>query len=346
MISVIIPAYNSEPFIEDCINSLVNQSYDNYEVIVVNDGSTDFTEMKVNSYVEKYENINLVTQTNQGVSAARNTGIDKAKGDYILFLDADDCLDNYMLEELVSSIEENDSDLVCCEILDQNSSEIARKLFSSNESFYCNTRDKIGEQLFFIRMGSAVGKLYKKAIIDNNNIRFKVGVNLAEDFIFVHQYCMYCKSISKNINAKYIVNNINDESLSKRYVENIDTIMEMQNKYLKLAFHSFPQYEIEYYKHSIDIDVKASFFVLKNLFLRGCKLTIKEKIEYLKNSELIRETFDKLPIEDNRRLPKMKNDYIQYRIFCTKNIYFILLSYYGLENAKRVKSKLKRVFRG
>ena len=346
MISIIVPSYNSEKFLDNCINSLIAQSYNNFEVIVVNDGSNDGTESKVNSYVEKYDNIRLITQANQGVSAARNTGIENAKGEFILFLDSDDYIDDGMLEELMRHIEKYNPDLVCCEILDQNSSEIAKNVFSSNESFCCNTRDEIGRRLFFIRTGSAVGKLYRKSIIEKYNLRFKIGVNLAEDFIFVHEYCMHCDSMSKNINAKYIVNNINAESLSKSYLENIENIMIMQNDVLKSAFVFFPEYEIEYYKHSVDIDVKACFFIFKNFCLRGCKLKTKEIRKYLKASSFISETFIKLPLTDAKKLPKMKNDYIQYKILCTKNVDFILFAFTFLEKVKFLNNRLKRMVRG
>jgi len=343
MISVIIPAYNAEKYIDKCFISLFQQTYKNYEIVFINDGSIDNTEIKANLYAEQHNNVQVITQINQGVSAARNTGIEYARGEYIFFLDVDDYLHEEVLEELMNEVEKYDADLICGEITDRYSCEVARKAFISNESFSCNSEAEIGEKLFYIRMGSAVGKLFRKSIIEKNNIRFKNEVNLAEDFIFVHEYVLKCNSLSKNINAKYIVENINSESLSKRYVEDIERIMIMQNEVLCRTFSRFPEYEVEYYKYSVDIDVKACFFIFKNSFLKGSRLTVSEKMENIKSSEYIQKILKNLPIKDIKKKPKMKNDFIQYKILCTKNIYFIFLAYYFLEKIKMFVYRIRNL---
>lgn len=304
MVSVIIPAYNAEKYIDKCLISVLQQTYKDMEIIVVNDGSTDSTESIVKKYCDEKQNIRLFSQKNQGVSAARNQGIANANGEFLFFIDADDYVDNDLLKELVNEADLYNSDLICGEIIDNNSSEIARKAFSSDEAFFCSTKEEVGQILFFVRMGSAVGKLYRKELIDKYNIKFEEGVNLAEDFLFVHEYCMHCNSMSKNIKAKYIVENVNADSLSKKYVSNLENILIRQNTILQLAFEAFPDYKREYYKHSIDIEVKACFFTIKNLFLKGCDFSWKDKISYLKSSKLINETWGKLPIKDISKLDR------------------------------------------
>jgi len=120
LISVIVPVYNVELYLVECINSLLNQTYENVEIILINDGATDKSLSICKQYVEMHSNITLISQSNQGLSAARNKGIQYAKGDYITFVDSDDILHKEYLEILFELIE--DADIAVCEV--KNFSEI------------------------------------------------------------------------------------------------------------------------------------------------------------------------------------------------------------------------------
>src|SRR5699024_7704751 len=111
-VSIIIPAYNVEDYIEQCIKSVIQQSYSNIEIIVINDGSTDGTRKIIEKYIENNENLVLKNQDNQGQSAARNKGIELSKGEYIMFLDSDDYLSTNTVKNLVSNIEKYEPDLI------------------------------------------------------------------------------------------------------------------------------------------------------------------------------------------------------------------------------------------
>ena len=89
-VSIVVPVYNVEAYLEKCLDSLVNQNFDNYEVIIVNDGSTDKSKEIAQRYENKYSNVVLIDQKNKGLGGARNTGIEAVKGEYILFVDSDD----------------------------------------------------------------------------------------------------------------------------------------------------------------------------------------------------------------------------------------------------------------
>lgn len=340
-VSVIIPAYNAGKFIDKCLDSIVNQTYKNIEIIVVNDGSKDNTQQVVQKYIDNY-GIRLINQCNLGVSAARNTGMKYSSGDYLLFVDADDLLGHRAIEELCMDYFEFNVDLACCDIVDKNSSEIAKLMSEDTESFACCSKKELGEKLFLIRMGSAVGKLYKQQIITEHGLRFQEGFNLAEDIIFVHQYCMHCNCISKNAKAKYIVENINESSLSKKYVENIDSIMEQQNQVIEKLFYELPSYEESFYKYSIDINVKACFIIFKNMFLNNCPLTWKEKRKRMKKSTFVNNVFSNLPITDSYKMPKMRNDMLQYKVLCTKNVTLILCFYYIIEKLKNYYFRFRK----
>lgn len=113
MVSVLIPAYNAEKTIHRCLDSVLAQTYCDIEVIIVNDGSTDSTLAELQVYAKKDERVKVIEQLNCGVAAARNTALDNASGDYILYVDADDWIEPDAVERLLNRISE-DTDIVCC----------------------------------------------------------------------------------------------------------------------------------------------------------------------------------------------------------------------------------------
>lgn len=118
MVTVIIPLYNVQAYIAECLDSLSRQTYTNFEVVIVNDGSTDQSAEIVKEYIAKSKmNMRLIEQRNQGVSKARNVGIDNACGDYLCFVDADDMLKPQYLERMVSQLEKYHCDVCLCQNL-------------------------------------------------------------------------------------------------------------------------------------------------------------------------------------------------------------------------------------
>lgn len=115
-ISVIVPCYNQEKYIKECLDSLVSQTFKDYEVIVIDDGSTDDSAEIVNEYVKHNKNIRLIRQANQGVVVARNNAIKQAQGTYIYPLDADDVISPFFLEKLYAAMEENKGDVIYSDV--------------------------------------------------------------------------------------------------------------------------------------------------------------------------------------------------------------------------------------
>lgn len=110
--SLIVPVYNTEKYLEKCLNSIINQTFDDYEVIVVNDGSTDNSEKIIDDFCNKYTNIKKLNKENGGLSDARNKGISVAEGEYLLFIDSDDYIENNLLYNINDIIKEKDYDLI------------------------------------------------------------------------------------------------------------------------------------------------------------------------------------------------------------------------------------------
>lgn len=112
MISIIVPVYNSEKYIDRCLDSILNQTYKDLEIVLVNDGSNDQSLKILENYALRDTRIKVVNQENKGVAAARNTGLDNATGDYILYVDSDDWIENNMVERMVEL--SANADIVFC----------------------------------------------------------------------------------------------------------------------------------------------------------------------------------------------------------------------------------------
>lgn len=197
-ISIIIPVYNTEQFLKSCINSLINQSFENCEFIFVDDGSTDESCNLIKSYKKNDNRIKLVMQKNKGVSSARNTGILNSNGKYIGFVDSDDYIDSDMYDILYREIQKEDSDV----IISNFEEELNR---TKNIKTYNLIKNKVMDKTyiqnnilsFFIKddsLNTVCNKLYKKSIIDEYNIRFPKGLPLGEDGIFNMIYFSKCSS--------------------------------------------------------------------------------------------------------------------------------------------------------
>jgi len=117
MISVIIPVYNCEKWLEACVSSLINQSYKDFEILLVNDGSTDGSEAVCKSLAGEHCCIRYFSKENGGAASARNLGLDNAKGDYVAFVDADDTVKRNYLETLIKSATEYNADIVMCDYI-------------------------------------------------------------------------------------------------------------------------------------------------------------------------------------------------------------------------------------
>ena len=193
-ISIIIPVYNSEKVIEECLNSLLVQTFKDFEIICVNDGSTDNTLNKIKNIEKKDKRINIINQNNTGAGIARNEGMKKSKGEYLIFLDSDDIFEKTMLENLYNKIIEKDVDIVICNSITFKTQN-KRKIFSKRKNYLIsNKRIKnknnpfssfnIKKDFFNLFIWWPWDKLYKKKYIKNLGIEFQ-NLRSTNDLYFV-----------------------------------------------------------------------------------------------------------------------------------------------------------------
>lgn len=205
-VSIIVPAYNVEDYIEACLNSLVNQTLEEIEIIIVNDGATDSTPQIIENFAQKDRRIKVINQKNQGQAAARNRGIEIAQGEYIGFVDSDDYIDLDYFEKLYETAKENNSDLAIASILKHKKDYLRYNARYSSFEKAENIEDKIKlcadkkKRFFYVW-----NKLCRTKIIKENNIYFPEG-QVFEDVIFSAKVVFYSNKIISvpNINYHYI----------------------------------------------------------------------------------------------------------------------------------------------
>lgn len=182
MISIIVPVYNVENRIERCIESILNQTYKDLELILIDDGSTDGSAEVCKKYAEMDSRIRFVQQENRGVSSTRNRGISMANGEYIQFVDSDDCVDSCMSEKLVACIEKAEADMVICGITEIFDSRKEVCLPKIEGCVQLKDWEKKYPQIFETSLlNSPCNKLYRKKTILE---KFPKEVSLGEDLIF------------------------------------------------------------------------------------------------------------------------------------------------------------------
>lgn len=183
-VSIIIPVYNVEKYINQCLQSVVGQTYKNCEVIIVNDGSTDDSIEIIERYKKSYPEITVVNKKNGGLGAARNEGLKYVTGKYIVFIDSDDYLSTNYIEDLYKNIKTNDCDMSICgfeKFYDFNNKKELVKLDSSIDFNKVYTNFEVLDLIFYNKIFChAWNKMYKRELFEKNNIVYEEG-KLYED---------------------------------------------------------------------------------------------------------------------------------------------------------------------
>lgn len=214
-LSIIIPAYNVEAFLPQCLDSIFSQDYAEYEVLCIDDGSTDGTPELLQRYAAERQNLKVLKQSNQGMSTARNLGLKEAKGEYVMFVDSDDWLCEGSLAKLSASL--NGEDVVCFN---------AKKYIEKTEEYkynvlpsvdgvlkgwdYFNKARLIPSEIHFVCIWQ---RAYRRAFLEENNLRFAEGIRRAEDDLF-STMVMYHAQTLKVINECVYVYRVRDNSIT------------------------------------------------------------------------------------------------------------------------------------
>lgn len=210
-ISVIVPVYNVEKYLHRCIDSILSQTYTDFELLLINDGSKDKSGDVCDDYAAKDNRIRVFHKENGGVSRARNLGLDNATGDWVTFVDSDDAINSNYLYSMIS---QSDADLVVSSFLIMDSVEQWDNEIHDYKFEEDNIKYFIEKYIWSAQFCAMCCKLFKRSIIDD--LRFNTEISLAEDSIFVFAYSCRVKSIRTIENYGYLYNRRIDGSLSRK----------------------------------------------------------------------------------------------------------------------------------
>lgn len=250
-VSIIVPVYNKEKYLSECVDSILRQNFKDFELILVDDGSKDSSWNIIKEYADKDKRVVPIHQENAGVSAARNTGLDHACGKWICFVDADDYLPKNGLKILVEHAEECDAD-----IINGNATRV-----EDNKQFKIfNFKDEVVNGNIYPRLVHFApwAQLFKRNIIEAHHLRYVRGLAYSEDNVFILHYSLYASSI-EFVNQSVYNYRINSDSA-------------IQNKdYKKVAYHQiWAAHEVYKLK-----DKESS---LRNFIINRTKILISSSI--------------------------------------------------------------------
>lgn len=264
LVSIIIPAYNASPYIDKCLYQIINQTYKNFEVIIVNDGSTDDTLKILKNYQKKYTFIKLINQKNSGQAVARNKAIDLAIGEYITFVDIDDFIDTTFLEEMVNVAESSKADVI----------------YSDYYEYYSSSNLKLVKNDIHPVLANYApwAKLYKRSFFNQTKLRFLEG-KLFEDIAIVPVLAGIGKTAYLPL-PLYYYNKSNISSIRRKEY----------NKKLEDVFDAIDEVIYNFKKHKIYNKYKQEIeYMYLDSFLRGSVMRFADFKEGITNIYRVRE---------------------------------------------------------
>lgn len=261
ILSIIVPAYNIEKYLKRCLDSIINQSYKNFECIIVNDGSTDRTRTICDEYAKKDSRIIVIHQENGGLSVARNKAMKVVRGKYVSFVDGDDYIMKTYCETLINLLEDNDADVAKCDYYKgilTNEKDVQVKVVSGKEFTKELIQDKVGSQLWQY--------IYKKDLWDD--IVSPQG-RYAQDMMILHEVTNKAKNIV-----------ITDEKLYFYFIDRNDSTSNAEKKKVKGAFDRSVAFMMRYQ------------FAKKNGYTDQCDALLNKVIEFYNNALTLKKMDD------------------------------------------------------
>lgn len=332
LISIIVPIYNSEKTIKRCIESLLNQTYKNLEIILVNDGSTDKSKEICKFYYNKYSNIKVINKENSGVSSSRNVGINSSKGKYILFCDADDFVELDWCYSLYENIKKEECELSICGYSSYNEKMNLEKINIYDENLYCSYI--YPKEFIKLRKKSMLNSVWNKMfiadIIKLNNIKFK-DIALGEDTIFVLNYICKIKKISIINKSLYNYLSCNSQSLSKKYNKDLYYCYKSIFDSIKNLAEVSGLKPNEYYQEYYTSYFKAMIAVLENTENELNTDSFYKKIRY--NTKIIND----IDFKKSIKYANLEDYNKSYLLALKSRIYIVLYLFKKLYKLKNYK---------
>lgn len=269
MITIIIPVYNAEEYLDRCVQSIFMQNYTDYELLLIDDGSTDNCGTMCDEYAAKDSRVRVFHKENGGVSSARNYGIVQAQGEWITFIDADDYVHPDFLASLYA---QHDADLIIGSFQLVGSDELWNGILP-NETYGRDVlRLKLEKSEFVPNHRAPWAKLYRRDIIIDNHLLYDTRVSLNEDWLFTLHYFQYVQSI-RTIDAPYYYyerGNVNGLSQNSRYFDEY--------------FYAMEQFE----KIASELEQCFSLPNLRRIYIESVRVFLNRQVSYLYHNDQLR----------------------------------------------------------
>lgn len=280
-VSIIIPVYNTEKYIEKCLNSVINQNYSNIEILIIDDGSTDKSLQICNKFKEQDKRIEILQTNHQGVSNARNLGIEKSTGKFVIFIDSDDWIENNLIKDAIHIYNEYNVDIVFYDMKVLNNDKNGKKIYSRNTPKGVFSLENIIDYLILSeKFNSPCNKMYKKELI--KDIKFDNYITIGEDLLFNINYFKNVKKIY--ISDKKLYNYIiHKDSTTHTYKENKYNELIKVNNELKSWIINSNMKNKKINNIFNYVRLKNICSCLRDLKNENCKYSKNEKYEYIKN---------------------------------------------------------------
>lgn len=277
-ISIVVPVYNVEPYLKRCLDSVLAQTWEQWECILVNDGSKDNSLEIAKAYAEQDSRFRVVSQENQGLSAARNKGIELSTGNYISFLDSDDAIAPTFLERLWQVVDKYDADAAVCTYLRFSSEKIPAVLDVLGQETVLTAEEAVKKILVDRKrhMITAWGKLYKRELL--KEIRYPVG-KMHEDEFVTYKIFAHCRKVAEVSDGMYFYFERADSIMGKYKIKRLDALeafheslefisKEMPELYGKVFVNYLFNLAIAYYRVSTLKDQKDINREIRKAFLK------------------------------------------------------------------------------
>ena len=226
MISVIVPVYNARKTLDECVNSILKQTYRDFQIILVNDGSTDDSLKKCNEWAKSDSRIFVIDKRNGGVSSARNAGIKAAGGDMICFVDSDDIVLPSFLEKLHALIEQNDADMSICKMAKQADAQV----INGKTTVYSSA--ELLKALLYGKVTIGVcGIMVKSSVIKENGLFFAEGYRYSEDLHMLWRLAHYCKKVAYTPEKHYVYLDVAGSAMSQFGKDRTDSLVLFDDLY-------------------------------------------------------------------------------------------------------------------
>lgn len=317
MVSIIVPVYNVEKYLEECLNSILGQTYKNLEILLIDDGSTDASGNMCDTLAENDERIKVIHKRNSGVSAARNTGLYNCNGQYITFVDSDDYIELDYVQVLMESMKQFDVDIAECGFYElyPNEEKIKRGIETGcyvelDDTFnYCKHQE----------IGYIWGKLFKRNCLEN--LFFDETISLAEDALWMVQVCKNVKKLYYSDKAKYIYRMVGQSVTHKRDVRDLETMLIAGKKIIELQSPNC-----------------MAFYSANMEYMKKCRRTAAELVcrgDSKRKAEIYKEVRNRKKI-----IWKVEDSWVQ-KLTMLSFLYFPAIYFYVF---KRKKEKENQVF--